>query len=94
MCKHPSCGDRILLQLAVDQNEQITEAWHDGNGCITSQAAASLLCEYIEGKSLSELRIMTKAEMLSLLGIQLTPLRQQCALLAFNALRAILASSP
>jgi len=90
--KHLFCGDRILLQLTFDKSEHISEAWHNGTGCITSLAAASILCEHIEGKSLAELKEFSEDDMLALLGIQLTPLRQQCALVAFNALRQILES--
>ena len=89
---HRFCGDRICLQVAFDSKDHVTEAWHNGNGCITSLAAASILCEYIEGKSLTKLQDFSKDDMLALLGIQLTPLRQHCALVAFHALQVILES--
>jgi len=54
--KHPYCGDSVTLQLAVEATSRVVEAWHDGTGCMTSLAAASILCEEIDGKSLAELR--------------------------------------
>ncbi len=90
--RNPFCGDRIEVQLLFDTENEVDEAWHNGNGCITSLAAASILCEHIEGKSAVELAKFTRDDMLALLGIQLTPLRKHCALVAFNALREILVS--
>ncbi|GAB4159507.1 MAG: SUF system NifU family Fe-S cluster assembly protein [Planctomycetaceae bacterium] len=90
--RNPFCGDRIELQLLIDEKSRITEAWHDGKGCMTSLAAASILCEFLEGHSLDNLLSFSKEQMLDLLGVQLTPLRQQCALVALNALKEILSS--
>jgi nitrogen fixation NifU-like protein len=81
------CGDTIELQLRLNEHCRIDEAWLDGAGCITSRAAASILCENIEGQTLTDLRHFTPEQMLALIDLPLTPLRQQCALTSYNALQ-------
>ena len=46
---NPYCGDEVTLQLVI-QDQRITEAWFYGDGCAVSQAAASMLCECINGQ--------------------------------------------
>ena len=87
--KNPLCGDVIELQLKFDDHDRVTDAYFDGKGCAISQAAASMLCEQIEGKPLSELKGMTAQEMLDLLQVPLTASRQKCGLLAFKVLKTL-----
>lgn len=87
--KNPLCGDVVELQLKVDKDNRVTEAYFDGKGCAISQAAASMLCEEIEGKPISELQNMQAQEMLNLLQVPLTASRQKCGLLAFKVLKTL-----
>lgn len=87
--KNPICGDVIELQLKVDEDNRVTEAFFDGQGCAISQAAASMLVEQIEGKTLDELRDFEAQEMLDLLKVRLTATRQKCGLLGFKVLKTI-----
>lgn len=87
--KNPLCGDVVQLQLRIDERNQVVDAWFDGHGCAISQAAASILCEQIEGKSLDEIRDMQARDMLDLLQVQLTATRQKCGLLGFRVLKTI-----
>jgi nitrogen fixation NifU-like protein len=87
--KNPLCGDVVQLQLRVDDDGQIREAFFDGQGCAISQAAASMLCEQIEGKTLDEVREMQAQDMLDLLKVPLTASRQKCGLLGFKVLKTI-----
>ena len=88
--KNPLCGDVIELQLKVDPDGRVAEAYFDGKGCAISQAAASILCEEIEGKTETELKEMQPREMLDLLQVPLTASRQKCGLLAFKVLKTML----
>ena len=85
---NPLCGDHIRIDLRVDENERITEATFDGQGCAISQASADLLLESIQGKTLDEVKKLTKEEILDLLGIELGPVRLKCALLSLKVLKA------
>lgn len=50
---NPTCGDRISLQLHV-QNDQIEEAKFLGEGCSISLASASMMTEAVKGLSVRE----------------------------------------
>lgn len=82
------CGDHIRIDLRVNENEVVTEAAFSGHGCAISQASADLLLEFIIGKTLDEIRQLTKDDLLELLGIELGPVRLKCALLSLKVLKA------
>jgi nitrogen fixation NifU-like protein len=86
--ENPLCGDHIEITLRVDGQGRITQAAFDGHGCAISQASADLLIESIHGKTLEEVKAMTKDDVLDLLGIQLGPVRLKCALLSLKVLKA------
>ena len=86
---NPLCGDKIRLDLQIRDSVVSAVAW-EGRGCAVSLAAASLLSERLEGKSLVEVKQIGKAEVLEDLGIIVSPARLKCALLALNALRLAL----
>ncbi len=50
---NPTCGDRIQLQLNVE-NDHITDAKFTGEGCSISMSSASMMTEAIKGKTLEE----------------------------------------
>lgn len=86
--ENPLCGDRIRIDLRVDENGIVTEAVFDGHGCAISQASADLLLESIIGKSIQEVKELDKTSVLDLLGIELGPVRLKCALLPLKILKA------
>ncbi len=85
---NPLCGDHIRIDLRVGQNNIVTEAAFDGHGCAISQASADLLLESIVGKSIEEVKKLSKDDVLDLLGVQLGPVRLKCALLSLKVLKA------
>ncbi len=89
--RNPICGDQLTLELQIADG-RVKEAFFDGKGCAISQAAASILCENIEGRTVEELRTMAAKEMLDLLQVPLTPSRQKCGLLGFKVLKTMLYS--
>lgn len=86
--RNPICGDHVQLEASID-GDRLDRLRFEAHGCIISQAAASLLCEYAEGKRLVDLQSLTADEMLKLLQVPLMPRRVPCALLPFRALKAI-----
>jgi nitrogen fixation NifU-like protein len=84
---NPLCGDRIRMDLKV-RDGRIDQVRFSGTGCSISQAAASMLCEAIEGKSLEEAKRISRDDMLEMLGIELGPVRLKCGLLALKTLKA------
>ncbi len=82
---NPLCGDRIELDLQVVDG-RVTDVRFNGRGCAISQAAASMLTERIEGATLEELRALRPADILEMLGVEIGPARQRCALLSLRVL--------
>ncbi len=85
---NPLCGDRIRIDLRVDGNDIVTDAVFNGEGCAISLASVDLLLESIIGKSLDEIKQISKEDLLEMLGIQLGPVRLKCALLSLKVLKA------
>jgi nitrogen fixation NifU-like protein len=86
--ENPLCGDQIRIDLRVDDKGIVTEAAFSGHGCAISQASADLLLESIVGKSLDEVKAITKQDILDMLGIELGAVRLKCALLPLKVLKA------
>ena len=89
---NPLCGDIIRIELRVDSDGRVAEAWFSGDGCCISQAAASMLVEAVEGKPVDEVKQLTAEDMLRLFGARLTPNRQKCCLLSWRVLQTALAA--
>lgn len=85
---NPLCGDRIRIDLRMGENGQVQEAAFSGTGCAISQASADLLSESVVGKTLAEVKALTKEDILEMLGIELGPVRLKCALLSLKVLKA------
>jgi nitrogen fixation NifU-like protein len=88
---NPTCGDMIVIHLKTE-NGKIIDAKHSGKGCAISQASASLFTEYIKGKSIEEVSLLEKEDVLKLIKIDLSknPTRIRCALLPLDALKKAL----
>jgi nitrogen fixation NifU-like protein len=58
---NPLCGDRVTLQLLVDEaSATITAAGFQARGCAIARASASLLTEHIKGRQLDDARERAK----------------------------------
>lgn len=85
---NPLCGDHIRIDLRLDGDDRVVEAAFDGKGCAISQASADLLVESVIGKTLDEVKVLTRDDLLELLGLELGPVRIKCALLSLKVLKA------
>jgi len=85
---NPLCGDHIEITLNTSSEGIITEAKFTGHGCAISQASADILLDEVIGKSIDEVKKMTKDDLISLLGIELGAVRLKCALLSLKVLKA------
>ncbi|REJ69211.1 MAG: iron-sulfur cluster assembly scaffold protein [Planctomycetota bacterium] len=85
---NPLCGDVVKIELVIDRDGKIVEAWFDGDGCCISQASASMLIERMDGKTVDEVKNFSAEEMLELFGAKLTPNRQKCCLLSWRVLQS------
>ena len=87
---NPLCGDAVRLEFQV-AGGRIADVKCDGDGCVISQAAASLLAGLVIGKTVAEARDLDRQALLAELGVPLSPARLKCALLALSVLRQALA---
>lgn len=85
---NPLCGDVVRVELRIDGDGRIDEAWFDGDGCCISQASASMLMERIEGKTVEQIKQFSATDMLELFGPRLTPNRQKCCLLPWRVVQS------
>lgn len=99
---NPTCGDRISLQLHME-NGVVRNARFMGEGCSISMSSASMMTEAVKGKTAAKaLELADKFSSLmkgepaqfdeyedieALSGVNKFPARIKCATLAWNALR-------
>jgi nitrogen fixation NifU-like protein len=86
--ENPLCGDFIHVDLTLDESHKVKDAVFSGHGCAISQASADLLLDSIRGKTLAEVKMLNKQDVLDLLGIELSPVRLKCALLPLKVIKA------
>lgn len=84
---NPLCGDEVRIDVRV-KNDRIADVKFSGRGCAVSQASASILTEMVEGKTLGEVKTITKEDLLDEIGIPVSPARMSCALLGLKVLKA------
>jgi nitrogen fixation NifU-like protein len=81
--ENPSCGDTIRVEVRLeDDDETIEYVTFSGDGCAISQASASMLSEKLRGKTLEELTEMDTDDIVDMLGVDISPMRIKCAVLA------------
>ncbi len=82
-----SCGDQMTVFLKFDaKTHQVTQVAWMGAGCAISMAMASILSEYLKGKTVQEIAAMTKKDLESMIGTdQIAFGRQKCLTLALHA---------
>jgi nitrogen fixation protein NifU and related proteins len=99
---NPTCGDRISLQLLVDEGI-VKDARFTGEGCSISMSSASMMTDAVKGKTVGEaldlanrFSTMMKGgeaefedyeDIEALSGVNKFPARIKCATLAWNALK-------
>lgn len=64
-------GDMVAFELTLISGK-VREAWFDGEGDLPSQAVASLICEWIEGRSVEELTQVDAIGLAEELGVDAT----------------------
>lgn len=88
---NPVCGDTVHISLQI-KDGIIEDAKFVGQGCSISQASASILTEYIIGKSVQEIENLQDKKLIEMIGFPLGPNREKCALLSLNAVKKALSS--
>ena len=55
---NPSCGDRVMIEIAVSDQE-IADIRFSGQGCAINQASASMLTKKVKGMKISDIMKLT-----------------------------------
>ena len=99
---NPTCGDRIKLQMQVEDGT-VKDAKFEGEGCSISMSSASMMTQAIKGKNVDEALEMSEVfsrmmlgeevdtdmelgDIESLQGVSKFPARIKCATLAWKAM--------
>ncbi|MEF8852640.1 MAG: SUF system NifU family Fe-S cluster assembly protein [Haloarculaceae archaeon] len=81
--ENPMCGDTIEMDVVLDDDEEVVErVAFRGDGCAISQASASMLSERLAGMAVEELRELDRDDVIDMLGVDISPMRVKCAVLA------------
>jgi len=86
---NPLCGDKMMMMVNFEKNE-IKKIKFQGKGCVISNASASMLTDYVKGKSKQELKKLDSKFIIKMLGIDLGINRIKCAVLPLEALQKLL----
>jgi nitrogen fixation NifU-like protein len=96
---NPTCGDRIQLQLQVEDGI-VKDAKFNGEGCSISMSSASMMTQAIKGKKVADAMQMSQDfsnmmlgedeefedDIQALQGVSKFPARIKCATLAWKAM--------
>jgi len=106
--RNPLCGDQLQLFLALE-GDTVRDASFVGSGCCISKASASLLTEYVRGKTRVEIETMfgqvhemiktgrvlgDVGKLAVFAGVYKYPARVKCAILSWHALISALKGDP
>jgi nitrogen fixation NifU-like protein len=80
------CGDDLTIYLKINKNK-IEDVKFDGSGCAISMASASMLTDFIKGKSLADVEKMGLDTIIELIGIDPGPARLKCATLSLKTVK-------
>lgn len=58
---NPLCGDEIVVYVRLDDDERVEDIKIGGQGCSISQSSASMMSAAVKGKTLDEVRDLTRA---------------------------------
>jgi nitrogen fixation NifU-like protein len=83
---NPLCGDRVSIEARLEA-DRIADIRFDGRGCALCLAAASILTETVQGRTLEEAAGLGQEEFLAELQSLIRPARVKCALLPWKAFR-------
>jgi nitrogen fixation NifU-like protein len=82
---NPGCGDVVIVYIKRDGEK--LEISFEGEGCTVSQACASIVCEYANGKSAEEILKIDYKFLEENIGEEVLKTRFKCATLALDTLK-------
>jgi nitrogen fixation protein NifU and related proteins len=87
---NPLCGDRVRMQLRVEDG-QVRAARFAGDSCAICSASADVVAELVEGRSRGDAAALEAGDILSVLQADVRPTRMSCVTLPLTVLGKALA---
>ena len=84
---HEGCADIITVYLKFD-GDKIDKVSFTGTGCTVSQAAASIVTELAQGKTIAEIEQMDHQALEEEVGHEVIHTRPRCATLGMDVLKS------
>jgi len=87
---NPLCGDRVRMQLRVEDG-RVQAVRFAGDSCAICTASADVVAELVEGRSRGEAAALTASDVLAVLQADVRPTRMRCVTLPLTVLARALA---
>jgi len=84
---NPGCGDIIKMYLKINDKNIVEDVKFEGEGCILSQAGASMMTENVMGKTVEEIEKMGPEAITDIIGTDLALTRPKCATLGLMTIK-------
>ncbi len=84
---NPLCGDRIRIEVKLDDIAHVHEIGFVGDACIICKAATSILTDMVKERPIEVIREIEPSSLLQALQVQIRPARLKCALLPLDILQ-------
>ncbi len=81
-----TCGDKITAYMKISDGK-VSDVKYDGSGCVISMGTASILTDFLKGRSLAQIEAFDKKKLLELISIDPGPVRMHCATLSLRAIK-------
>lgn len=83
---NPTCGDVIEMYLSI-KDEKVTDIKFQGSGCVICMASASMLTEFLQDKTINEIKKLDRDNVMDIINIELDHVRIKCATLSLHAVK-------
>ena len=87
---NPLCGDRVRMQLRVEDG-RVQAVRFAGDSCAICTASADVVAELVEGRSRVEAAALAASDVLAVLQADVRPTRMRCVTLPLTVLARALA---
>lgn len=89
---NPLCGDRVRMELDVDDT-RVRDARFSGDSCAICTASADVLAERAAGGTVAEALAIERETVLEVLDADIRPTRMRCVTLPISVLRQALGAT-
>lgn len=85
--ENSSCGDVVRMYLNVNDDNVVKDVKFEGEGCILSQAGASIMTETVLGKSVEDIEKMGPEAITDIIGTDIALTRPKCTTLGLMTIK-------